>query len=111
MSRKRRPMNHPTRIRGHFWLAEPDSPRMEGTLEFVMGSAASLSTQGALTSMLSAAEEKTAPDGSSYLESHFAPDRSLRTVHGETEEGVSLTLLETQNQGYSGGFRPHEQDE
>lgn len=96
---------------GDFWLPESAGSRRQGTLDLTKGTAPSLSTQGALTSMMSVPEKKTGPDGSFCVQSHFDPDRTPRTVYGKADDGMPLTLLETQNLGYAGGLLPHEQKE
>lgn len=98
-------------LHGQFWLAGQGSRQLEGTLHLAKEAAPTLRTVGALTSMMSTPVAKVGPDGSTFFESHFDPDNTLRTIHGETDDGKALTLLETQNQAYSGGVSPDEQGE
>jgi ApeA N-terminal domain 1 len=87
---------------GEFWIAQGAGPRRRGVLRLKKRSSPWLTVDGALTSMRLVSETGS---GDTLLRAQVpVNDRSLYTIHGITDNGVPVTLLEAQTHGYSGGF-------
>jgi len=96
---------------GSFWLAGKSGPRRVGVLSWRLGAEPTLVVEGALTNMLRV-ENVTATDPERVgVKLVPVTGRPVLTVHGLTDDGTRLTLLEAQNRSYTGGLYPENQVE
>lgn len=88
-------------LAGEFWLADAAGSRRRGVLRLKKESSPRLAVDGALTSMMPLVSETGSGD-TLLRKWEPANDRSLYTIHGVTDDGTPVTLLEAQNRRYSG---------
>ncbi|HEX8626882.1 MAG TPA: HEPN domain-containing protein [Catenuloplanes sp.] len=92
---------------GDFWLADTGGSPRPGVLRLDTEQAPTLTLRGLLTQVLrwvNVAE----PGNEPTYRGDPVNDRSLHIIHGSTNEGTPVTLIDAQCRGY-GGLRPDQQ--